>query len=39
MTYTQVRISKEYLEKLRELALKNKRSMIKQLEVMIDANV
>lgn len=32
----QVRISAEYLEKLRELALRNKRSMTKQIETLID---
>lgn len=34
--YTQTRITKEYLEKLRKIADTHKRSMLKQLEVMID---
>ncbi len=34
--YTQTRITKEYLEKLRKLALANKRSMLKQIELLID---
>lgn len=36
MEYKQVRITSEYLEKLRKMAIKQKRSMAKMLEVLID---
>jgi hypothetical protein len=36
MTYTHTRIRKEYLDKLQVLARANKRSAMKQLEVLID---
>lgn len=39
MNYTQVRITAEYLERLRKLAGANKRSMLKQLEILIDEAV
>lgn len=38
-TYTHTRISREYLDRLRVLARANKRSAMKQLEVMIDAGM
>jgi len=34
--YTMTRISKEYLEKLRKIADKEKRTMAKMIEVLID---
>ena len=36
MDYKQVRITAEYLEKLRKLSAHNKRSMAKMLEYLID---
>jgi mRNA-degrading endonuclease RelE of RelBE toxin-antitoxin system len=36
MTYKQVRITEDYLEKLRKLSENQKRSMTKVLEVLID---
>lgn len=36
MTYTHTRIRKDYLDKLQALAERNKRSAMKQLEVLID---
>lgn len=36
MTYTHTRIRKEYLDKLRALAEDQKRSAMKQLEILID---
>jgi mRNA-degrading endonuclease RelE of RelBE toxin-antitoxin system len=37
MTYKQVRITEEYLEKLRKLSEDQKRSMTKVLEILIDS--
>lgn len=36
MTYTHTRITTEYLNKLQALALANKRSMMRELELLID---
>lgn len=37
MDYKQVRITSDYLEKLRKLSKKNKRTMAKMVEVLIDS--
>jgi hypothetical protein len=39
VNYTQVRIKTEYLEKLKALAAKERRSMAGELEVLIDERI